>query len=1002
MTQDELKERAAGLSAGQRAALEQVLLSKAGRRERPQGIPRREGNGPCPASFTQQRLWFIEQLEPGTGAYNVSNGYRLKGALDVDALRRAFSAIVERHEALRTTFASVDGTPVQVVGPAVPVEMCMLDVSGEPSEQREQAARRLLEQEAGHPFDLARDLMIRPVLARLAEDEHILLIVIHHVATDGWSSQVLRRELSELYGAFVAGREPRLPELPLQYGDFAAWQVGQMQGPVLEGHLRYWRERLTDAPLLELPTDRQRPPAQTYRGADERIVLPAELADGVRALARRSSVTPFMVLLAALNVLLHRYTGQEDIVVGMPIANRVQEELEGLVGFFANTLALRTDLSGDPTFSELLVRVRDIALEAYSHQDLPFEKLVAELQPERSLSYTPVFQVAFAFQNTPRSGLELPGLSVDRYRVESGTSKFDLTFTLNDEPGAMTGHLEYATDLFEPQTAARMVGHLSALLSAAAADPDRPISRLPMLSEEERRLVTVDWAQNSAPYPAEACVHELFEAQARRTPEAVALVADERTLTYAELDERSGALAGRLAALGVRTGSIVGICSERTPEMVVGMLAILKAGGAYMPLNANYPAARLEFMVRDAGARVILVQGDAPEALNGLGARGGAAGCSRRRGRRRERLRHTDDGEQRTTNNGQRRTPYGRRPRLRDLHQRLDGHAEGHGDTAPRRRAASSSAPATAASTPTSASSTWATSPSTSPRSSCGRRCCTAGVACWCRTACRPSTRSAACCGEGEVNTMWLTSALFNAVIDEAPEVLSGVRQLLVGGEALSVPHVRRAQQLLPDTRIINGYGPTETTVFATTYTLDEPLPEDARSVPIGRPIGNTSVYVLDRHLAPVPVGVPGELHIGGPGLARGYLNSPELTARKFIPDPFSDDPAARLYKTGDRCRWLPDGNIEFLGRMDDQVKIRGFRVEPGETAAVLRDAPTVRDAAVIVREDEPGEKRLVAYVVLREGRSAGAAEDLRDYLADKLPEYMMPSAFVTSWTRCR
>ncbi len=755
-----------------------------------------------------------------------------------------------------------------------------------------------------------------------------------------------------------------------------------MQGALLEGHLAYWRERLADVPLLELPTDRPRPPAQSYRGAEERIALPAALADGVRALARRSAVTPFMTLLAALNVLLHRYSGQEDIVVGMPIANRTQEELEGLIGFFANTLALRTDLSGDPTFSELLMRVRDVALEAYSHQDLPFEKLVAELQPARSLSYSPIFQVAFAFQNAPRSRFELPGLEVSRYRIESGTAKFDLTLSLNDVPGAMTGNLEYAVDLFDPATARRMVGHFATLLEAAAADPARPISRLPMLPEEERRLVTVEWARNPAPYPADACIHGLFEEQARRTPQAVALVMGERALTYAELDARADALAGRLSSLGVRPGSIVGIHSIRTPEMVIGMLAVLKAGGAYMPLNPSYPAARREFMVRDAGARVVLAQGDPPAELAALGvevvrldedeaAPAGGGPCAARA----EAETSPDDLAYVMYTSGSTGMPKGVEVPHRAVvrvaigagYCRLDANQRilHMGDI----------------SFDVSTFEVWA------PLLH-GGRC----VLMPDRMPTIDSIRRAL--RENEVNTLWLTSALFNAVIDEAPEILSNVEQLLTGGEALSVRHVRRAQQLLPQTRLINGYGPTEATVFATSNALDEPLPEDAPSVPIGRPIGNTTVYVLDEHLEPVPTGVPGELHIGGPGLARGYLNRPELTARKFIPDPFGDDPADRLYKTGDRVRFLPDGKIEFLGRFDDQAKIRGFRVEPGETAAVLRSAEAVRDAAAIVREDEPGEKCLVAYVVLHEGRSATPAE-LREHLAARMPEFMVPSAIV-------
>jgi aspartate racemase len=976
-----LREELAGRRAEILAYLRRATLSATPIRPTLQDVP-------APLSYAQERLWFLDQLEPGSPTYNVPAALQLEGALDAEALVGSLNEIVARHEALRTAFPSVDGQPVQRVATAMGLHVPVVDLSGLPESEREGRARRLAEEEARRPFDLARGPLLRAKLLRLDEEKHLLLLTMHHIVSDGWSAGILSRELATLYEAFSSGQPSPLRELPIQYSDFAIWQREWLQGEVLEAQLSYWRQQLAGAPaLLELPTDRPRPAVQTYRGGWESVRLPLPLSDSLRTLSRHEGATLFMTLLAAFQVLLHRYTGQEDIVVGTPIANRNREEIEGLIGFFVNTLVMRSDLSGNPTFRELLREVREVCLQAYDHQDLPFEKLVQELQPERNLSYAPVAQVVFAFQNLPLQRISLANLKVSQRRFETGTAKFDLLLSIADEVEGMRAVFGYNTDLFDATTIKRMAGHFQTLVEGVASDPDQQISLLPLLTQAERHRMLVEWNDTRADYPRGQCVHQLFEAQVERTPEAVAVVFGDRQLTYRELNRRANRLAHYLRKRGVGPEALVAICVERSLELVVGLLGILKAGGAYVPLGPSDPKERLAFLLEDAGASLLLtteqVLLDLPDFDSPVV----------RLDENLEAAAGQNDGNplSATTDANLAYVMYtsgstGRPKGVSVVHRGVVRLVKGT-DYA-RLTANEVFLQFAPLSFDASTFEIWGALLN-------GARL----------VVCPPRSPSLQALGRvlkrHEVTTIWLTAGLFHQMVDDHIQGLRPVRQLLAGGDVLSAEHAREALSNLDPCYLVNGYGPTENTTFTTCYAMTDPQ-QVGHSVPIGRPIGNTQVYLLDRRLQPVPVGVPGELHIGGDGLARGYLNRPALTAGSFIPNPFRDEPGSRLYKTGDWARYRPDGNIEFLGRMDYQVKIRGFRVELGEIETVLRRSPSVREAVVLARDDGPPDasvermpgKRLVGYVVPKQG-SAPAAAELRHFLRRQLPEYMIPSHFV-------
>ncbi|HEX7239342.1 MAG TPA: amino acid adenylation domain-containing protein, partial [Longimicrobiaceae bacterium] len=860
-----------------------------------------------PLSFAQERLWVVDQIEPGTAVYNIPAVLRLSGALDTAALERSLAEIVRRHEALRTVFASVGGRPVQVVVPASSVELPVEDVSADPGRVRLRA-----EEEARRPFDLAAGPLFRARLLRVADGEHALLLCMHHVVSDGWSLGVLFHEMSALYGAFAAGRESPLPELPVQYADYAVWQREWLTGETLDRQLAFWRERLAGAPAeLELPTDRPRPAVQSHRGGAHPFTVPADVTRGLKALARAEGATLFMTLLAAWQTLLARYAGQDDVVVGTPVAGRTQPETEGLIGFFVNTLALRTDLSGAPSLRALLGRVREATLEAYAHQDLPFERLVDALGVARELGRDPVFQVVLVLQNAPGGAVELPGLELRLEGAETGTAKFDLTLAMGESGDGLEAALEYATELFDAATVERMAARFGVLLAAAAADPDRSVADLPLLDGAERAQLEA-WSTVEASPAPRRCVHELFAGQARRTPDRVALVYQDERLTYAGLDRRADRLAHRLIRLGVGPDVRAGIFAERSPEMVVGMLAVLKAGGAYVPVDPAYPAERVAYMLRDAGVRVVLTQErlldrlpDHPAETVLLDAPDGdtPAEGPPATGVTPDHLAYLIYTSGSTGLPKGTEVPHAAVPGFfRDVeYARFGGERVFLQHVSP--------------SWDVLALELWA------PLLTGGTCVLYPG-----QTS-EPDVLGEQVRRHG-VDTLWLSTAYFNLVVDSCPEILEGVEQVLLGGEAASVPHVRRALRMYPEKRFANCYGPTECTVFATAHVFAPDF--DAAVVPIGKPIGDRRVHLLDRRFEAVPPGVPGELFIGGPSVARGYAGRAELTAEKFVPDPFSAEPGARLYRTGDRVRWTVAGELEFLGRVDFQVKVRGFRVEPG------------------------------------------------------------------------
>ncbi|MGB8507384.1 MAG: amino acid adenylation domain-containing protein, partial [Pyrinomonadaceae bacterium] len=923
----------------------------------------------------------MTQLEPESVAYNVPIAFRLRGRLDASALHRSLDHLLSRHESLRTTFRFDAAAPTQVIHPPHPLPLPLTDLRHLPPAERDRRCSLLIEERARRPFDLIQGPVLRADLLRLGEQEHIALLVMHHIVSDAWSMGVLVREVAALYTAYAAGTEPELEELPVQYADYAAWQREWLQGEVYERQLEYWRRQLADSPaVLELPADRVRPPVQTYGGGVHRFTLSGEVAARLRALSRSEGATLFMVLLAGFKVLLRRYTGQGDIVVGTPIANRSREEVEGLVGFFANTLVLRTKLEGEATFREVLGKVREVCLGAYTHQDMPFGKLVEELQPQRDPSYPPFFQVVFVLQNAGTTKLQLPGLSLERMEFDTGTAKVDLTVELSEAGDVLNGSIEYNSDLFDAETIERLVGHFTTLLEAAISNPDRRTKNLPLLTQSELRQLTTEWNETKADYAQDSCIHELFEDRVERTPEATALVYEGRALSYAELNARANQLAHFLRTRGVGPEFIVGLCLERSHELVVALLATLKAGGAYLPLDPNYPPQRLRYMVEDAGCRLVLTMKALAAGLSSESPAGESSGaevlCL---DERRKEIEEQDAGNVSSGigpenlayiiyTSGSTGKPKGVMLRHRGGCNLIAAQIRAF-DLGPDNRVLQFA--------------------SLSFDASFFEIVMALLVGATLHLAKRdelvPGPDLARLLQSYEITNVTLPpSSLAMLPGEEFPDL----RTIIVAGEACSSDLVAQWGE---GRRFFNAYGPTETTVWATVAECRN----DGRKPDIGRPISNVATYLLDEHLNPVPVGVRGEIHIGGAGLARGYLARRGLTAERFIPNPFGTEAGARLYKTGDLARYRPNGSIEFLGRIDHQVKIRGFRIELGEIKEALDLHPEVIESAVIVREDTPDDKKIVAYMVIEPGAAPSIGE-LRDFLKERLPEYMLPSAFVT------
>jgi surfactin family lipopeptide synthetase A len=939
-----------------------------------------------PLSFAQARLWFFSQLESESAAYNMPEPLRLIGDLNVGALEQAIAEIVRRHEVLRTSFQLVDDAPVQQVTTvkfALPPTIDLQDLSEAAQSLRLQS---LALADARRPFDLAQAPLFRVTLIRLADRSHVLLLTMHHIISDGWSMDILVRELAALYQSYCANQPSTLPELPIQYADFASWQRQWLMGVVLDRQLAYWKQQLSGAPsLLELPTDRPRPAIQTFNGKTASLEIDRELTQQLKSIGQKSGATLYMTLLAAFATLLYRYSGQEDLVIGSPIANRHHREIESLIGFFVNTLVMRTQFTGNPTFAELLDRVRDNTLDAQEHQDLPFEKLVEELHPERSLSYPPLFQVMFVLQN-PAVNLVLPDLTITPFVVEDVNAKFDLTLSVTETEAGLRAEFIYNTDLFDADRIDRMTGHFQTLLSGIVTNPQARVAQLPLLTGVELEQLLCEWNDTETPYPQDKCIHELFVAQVERTPDAIAVVFEAQRLTYRELNDRANQLAHYLQTLGVKPEVMVGICVERSVEMIVGLLGILKAGGAYVPLDPAYPQDRIAYMLEDSQVSVLLTQqrlvADLPEHPQVICLDTDWAAIAT------QPATEVNSGVQANNlayviyTSGSTGKPKG----VLVQHQGLVNLAlaqiqvfDVHADSRVLQFASFSFDASISEVVMT--------------------LCIGASLHLAQREDLMPGVGLLKLLQTQGISHVTLSPSALAAM----PKVeIPSLRTIIVAGEACP-PDL--ANQWSSGRRFINGYGPTEATVCATTA-----ICTDSNSpLPIGRPIANTQVYILDRNLQPVPIGIPGELHIGGAGLARGYLNRADLTAAKFIPNPFGQTYSGRLYKTGDLTRYRSDGNIDFLGRIDQQVKIRGFRIELEEIEALLSQHPRVREVAVVAKEDKSG-KRLVAYLVpfsmanpprpighpSEEGSlAAGVTQELRGFLKEKLPDFMIPAAFV-------
>ncbi|WP_221361227.1 non-ribosomal peptide synthetase [Streptomyces beigongshangae] len=968
-------------------------------REHPiEALPR---DRPLPLSVAQQRLWFLDRFQPGGTAYGTATGFRLRGELDTGALRTALDALVARHEPLRTTFDTVDGTGVQIVGPpfAVPVEP--VDLTGLPEAERPAAADRLLRAELRRPFDLRRGPLLRVLLVRSAGDDHLLVLNQHHIVTDGWSIGVLAGDLGELYSAAVRGTRAHLPPLPVQYADFAAWQRERLAGPALDGALAYWRRQLAGTSPAELPTDRPRTAVRTSPGALHRFTVPAPLTARLTEVGHSYGATPFMVLAAAVQVLLARYGGQRDVALGTVTSGRDRAELERLAGFFVNTVVLRSHVDGTLSFAEFLGRVRTTVLEAFAHDALPYDRLVDAVRPERDASRSPLFQLMLVLQNAPGQPLRMAGLRTERAPLPSTSTLFDVTLELEPRAGALAGTIEYSTDLFAPDTPARLAGHLLVLLEGIAADPGRRLSRLPLLTAAElSRLAR--WSDGAATGPAGRTVCDLVAEQARRSPGTTALSAGAESLTYGGLLGRADAVAARLTARGVGPGAVVGVCLERGITLVVALLGILRAGAAYLPLDPEYPAERLAFMLTDSAVALVLTEDRLRDALPA-----GAAdlalmddvpapppvGDADRTDPQVPQSRSSRDPQARSTRGPQPpQAPRAAGPRDLAYVMYTSGSTGGPKGVLVEHRSVVRlcrarevrPGPRDVLALTSSVSFDAATYEIWGALVN-GARLAIAppGV---------PSVHGLGrfLAAEG-VTSLWLTAGLFEEVVDTDPDVLGGLRRLIAGGDVLSPAHCDRVLRAVPGLELVNGYGPTEGTTFTTCHRFDPRAP--VTSAPIGRPIGGTRCHVVDGDLRPVPVGVPGELLVGGEGLARGYLGRPGLTAGRFVADPFPGRGGDRLYRTGDLVRWRTTGELEFLGRLDDQVKIRGFRVEIGEVEAALTRHPDVGEATVVARTDV-GHRRLVAYVTARH-TTAPAPAALRTHLEGVLPGYLVPTGYV-------
>ena len=959
-----------------------------------------------PVSFAQKRLWFLQQFQPENYIYNEYGLFNCRGKLNIIALEQSLNEVIRRHEVFRTYFTIEKEEPIQVILPSLTLELPVTDLCSISENEREVKVKQLIEKETQKPFDLTQVPLIRFSLLQLTENEYILIFVVHHIISDGWSSGLFFKEIEALYEAFCNNQPSPLPELPIQYADFAVWQRQHLSGEILETQINYWKENLADAPeLLQLPTDRPRPTVQTYQGNTQSWTLDTELTEKLQAISRKNGATLFMTLLAAFATLLYRYSSQSDILIGSPIANRNRSEIESLIGFFVNTLVLRTGFVDNPSFEELLAQVRETTLKAYQYQDVPFEQVVEALQPERSLSYSPLFQVMFILQNAPMSDVELPDVNLSLIKQQNTTAKFDLTLDVTETELGLVGKWEYNTDLFDGSTIERMTAHFQNLLSAIVENPAQKVSELPMLSAAEHHQLLNKWNQTYTDYPRDKCIHQLFEEQVKRTPDALALVFDNEQLTYRQLNQKANQLAHYLRSLEVSSGVLVGISVEPSLEQVVSILGVLKAGGVYVPLDPNYPQERLTFMQEDSQVQVVLTQ---EALLEKISLQNSHVICLDRdrdtiNRESSENLASTttpDDLAYAIYTSGSTGKPKAVMGRIRSTVNRLHW--------------------------------MWEMLPLAADEICCQKTSINfvdhvaeifspllKGIP---LVIVADDIRSdipqlMSLLGAQKITRIVLVPSLLKAMLESAPEELTKLRYLkyvFCSGETLPLNLAQAFQEKISSARLFNLYGSSEVAADVTWFEVNlwqtrqkileyfQPLREEylkKNTIPIGKPIANTQIYILDKYGNLVPPGITGELYVGGDGVAKGYLSHPELTEEKFIVNPLTKDKtsenpeADRLYKTGDLARWLPDGNIELVGRIDNQVKIRGFRIELGEIESLLNTHPQIKQAVVIATEDINSNKRLVAYLV-SSNRSLSTIQ-VREFLQQKLPEYMIPSAFV-------
>ena len=936
------------------------------------------GEENIPLSFSQQRLWFLDQLHPRSPLYNVPSAVRLKGPLDPTALRKALETIIDRHEVLRTVYELIGDSPTQRILDTFNLEFSQTDLSCLTATSRETELSRRLHAESRRAFNLSNELLIRAALYRLNIEEHVLFLNIHHIACDEWSLGILYRELATIYSSLTQREQSELRELPIQYADFAFWQHDSMQGGVLEKQLGYWEKRFTgELPVLELPIDRPRPTQPSGNGGTVRRTFSRDLSASLKTLCNQEGVTLYMLLLASFKTLLHRYSGHEDIVVGTPISGRNRVETEDLIGFFVNTLAIRTTIDGALPFRDLLSRVRDEVLQAFSYQDVPFEKIVEHVQPDRTSAQNPIFNVMFSLQNHPDE-IRIPGLTVTPVEIESSVAKFDLTLVAQDTLDGLTAVAEFNKDIFELSTIERLLGHLETLLEGIVSAPEKTIGTLPLLTTRERQTLLMDWNATETDFPKNTPIHQIFETQVARTPHAIAAVYGHEVITYRQLDERSSQLANYLQRFPVANDVLVGVCLERSIEMIISWLAVLKAGAAYVPLDPGYPSERIGFMLEDTRMPVVITQkklaGKLPNETHKICIDSDWKNISRESTNAPARDVSSENLAYVIYTSGSTGKPKGVPVPHRAIARLVFNTNYIHLDKTEVVAQASNS------SFDAATFEVWGA-------------LLHGGKLVGIKQDVLLSPRDFANeLGNGQVTTLFVTTALFNQIAADVPDAFCRLKNVLFGGEACDPKAVKEILTHGPPQRLLHVYGPTETTTFASWFEVKS-VPTGAKTLPIGKPISNTTFYVLDKNMQPVPVGVPGELHVGGVGLARGYWNRPELTATKFVPCPFDPQASARLYKTGDVVRYLPNGNIEFLGRIDNQVKIRGFRIELEEIETVLKLNASIRDAIVLAR-DENGGKRLAAYVIPK-SQPAPSSDELRNYMKGKLPDFMVPSAFV-------